>query len=187
MIATAIAILIRSALLARFLLHAPLVALPFAISEGLVVAFTIRAMIAGKIDSSAAGALVPIFYGAPLLFRATAAPTLFWPVLLIGGCAVAIVRLDLLERVTIGAPALITIKTDGLYRFCRHPIAATEILMAVSWPLAFPSFRNFNVCCICLIAIVGAAALEERFLRRSSREYREYANRVRSLFIPRRA
>ena len=184
MIASLIAIAFRSLLLARFLLHAPALALPFALSEGLVIAFTIYAVARGRVDGSATGALVPLCYCAPLLFSGGPGATHWRAALLVSAVLVLAVRLDLLERVTIGAPVFTAIKTDGLYRFCRHPIAAAEMLMAILWPLTFPTVRNIAVALLCFAAIYSAALIEESFLLTASDEYQRYKSRVRSRFVP---
>ncbi|HSS96400.1 MAG TPA: hypothetical protein VLK33_05200 [Terriglobales bacterium] len=184
MIATILAILFRGILLVRFVAHAPLAAFPFALSEGLVIGFTVWAVIRGRLDNSFRGALVPLFYCVPLLFSGRGTPTLWAGALFPAALLVLGARLDLLERVTIGAPSLLAIKTDGLYRLCRHPIAATEMVMAALWPLAFPGWRNAAVAVACFVSIYSAAVIEENFLFGVSAEYRRYYMRVRSRFLP---
>lgn len=81
-------------------------------------------------------------------------------------------------------PLAISPRTNGPYRFVRHPIYSAYILGSAGWVMLF---RDPIVA---LAAVTEAAALwyrakaEERVLRGKFAEYKPYMDRVRGRFFP---
>lgn len=75
------------------------------------------------------------------------------------------------------------VKTDGMYRFVRHPIYGSYFIGYLGFFLANPSIRNGAMLALTLIFQVWRAVAEEGVLMHDP-EYKEYATRVRRRFIP---
>lgn len=76
------------------------------------------------------------------------------------------------------------IKTGGLYRFVRHPMYATDILLRIGFIVSHPTALTFGLFVLSSGCYVWRAILEERFLVGASPEYAAYLGRVRRRFIP---
>ncbi len=75
------------------------------------------------------------------------------------------------------------IKSGGLYRFVRHPMYGTDILLRVGFLISHFEPRVIVLFIASAGCYVWRAILEERFLSQSP-EYRDYHGRVRYRFIP---
>lgn len=75
------------------------------------------------------------------------------------------------------------IKTGGLYRFVRHPMYGTDILLRLGYLISHAQWRVGILFVLSTACYVWRAMLEERFLSETE-EYREYRRRVRWRFIP---
>ena len=77
-----------------------------------------------------------------------------------------------------------TIKTNGFYRYIRHPMYATDILLRIGYIVSHCTL--LNVCLFILSAgcYVWRALLEEKFLCSVSEDYKAYKSAVRYRFIP---
>jgi protein-S-isoprenylcysteine O-methyltransferase Ste14 len=80
-------------------------------------------------------------------------------------------------------PANRGVRTRGLYKFVRHPLYASELLVLLGIAVVNPSAWNFGLfICDCVLQFLRAAA-EERFLSKDP-VYCEYRARVRYQLIP---
>ncbi len=75
------------------------------------------------------------------------------------------------------------IKTDGLYRFVRHPMYAGYMICHIGFLLTQPSLWNLGVYVVTWTFLALRIAAEERILFQDE-EYREMATRVRYRLIP---
>lgn len=75
------------------------------------------------------------------------------------------------------------VKTTGLYRFVRHPMYATDILLRLGYLLGHPTPAATAIVAFSVLAYYWRARFEEEFLSRDE-VYREYMKRVRARFIP---
>lgn len=75
------------------------------------------------------------------------------------------------------------VKTSGFYRFVRHPMYATDILLRLGYLLGHPTPLAAAVVVFSVLAYYWRARFEEEFLSRDE-VYREYMKRVRARFIP---
>ena len=121
-----------------------------------------------------------------LLFRPTdTVGPLAWfgePVQMIG-LVIAVLATGALGR-SIGLVAANRgIKSDGLYRFVRHPLYAGYVFCNVGYVASFPSARNVGLVAVAILAFYVRARVEERFLARDP-AYRAYMERVRARFVP---
>lgn len=76
-----------------------------------------------------------------------------------------------------------TIKTGGLYRFVRHPMYGTDILLRIGFLISHFHWQVLALFVLSTACYVWRASLEERFLAQQP-EYRDYLQRVRYRFIP---
>ena len=76
------------------------------------------------------------------------------------------------------------VSTDGPYRFVRHPMYASALLMFIGTPLLLGSWWGLLFVPIGVIGIGVRAVGEERMLRRELPGYDDYARRVRFRMIP---
>jgi protein-S-isoprenylcysteine O-methyltransferase Ste14 len=112
-------------------------------------------------------------------------PSVAWP------CTFAMVIslwVSLLGYLSLGRswgilPANRGVKTEGLYRFVRHPIYASYFLFDWAYVLTAPSPRNWAVVTMVTLALYARARLEERILRQDP-AYAAYAEKTRAMFIP---
>ncbi|HEY64582.1 MAG TPA: isoprenylcysteine carboxylmethyltransferase family protein [Caldilineae bacterium] len=79
------------------------------------------------------------------------------------------------------APADRGLRTNGLYRWIRHPLYASELLFYVGYLLANWSWRNGLVLIVAVIFVMIRIHLEEQLIE----GYQQYAERVRWRLIPR--
>jgi protein-S-isoprenylcysteine O-methyltransferase Ste14 len=80
-------------------------------------------------------------------------------------------------------PANRGIRTRGLYKFVRHPLYASELLVLLGIALVNPSAWNFGLFIgDCVLQFLRATA-EERFLSKDP-VYSEYRARVRYQLVP---
>lgn len=75
------------------------------------------------------------------------------------------------------------IKTNGLYRFVRHPLYASYVLAFGGFVLSQPSLHNVCVYLAALLLWVLRLLAEEKFLLQDA-SYRAYAANVRWRMIP---
>lgn len=75
------------------------------------------------------------------------------------------------------------VKTEGAYRFVRHPIYASYFVGKVAYLLAAISPWNVLIVTVSLVFQIRRMDAEESVLKRDD-EYREYAERVRYRLIP---
>jgi len=177
-------ILFRGALCVPFLLSGKPSAIVFGISEVLAVALSAYGAI-GKPKAGGWGLLTPFCYMMPLFFVANGTGAKPAGLMLILACAVQIVlRLRMGPCISVGIPFCNRVITGWPYSIIRHPLGATEMVIAVAFVAAHPSAWNAFVCVLAIGGAYAAAKLEEGFLLRVSPEYRLYAGRVRNRFIP---
>lgn len=99
------------------------------------------------------------------------------------GLTLAIVAVAFLGR-SIGIVAANRgVKTEGLYRWVRHPMYAAYLLSYVGYVLSFPTLRNLLIVALTVLALNARAVVEEQFLARDA-AYRDYLDRVRWRFVP---
>ena len=80
-------------------------------------------------------------------------------------------------------PALREIRTTGPYRFVRHPIYFSYVLLDVGLLLSYPSLFNFVVVGFAIGLYVVRINMEESLLGRVE-VYKEYRRRTRFRLIP---
>lgn len=71
----------------------------------------------------------------------------------------------------------------GIYRFMRHPLYSSLILVGFGWSLLWQSGPALVAALVLVMVLHGKARTEERFLRERFPGYAEYSKRVRR-FIP---
>lgn len=75
------------------------------------------------------------------------------------------------------------IKTGGLYRFLRHPMYGTDILLRIGFLISHFNWKIAALFILSTACYVWRAILEERFLDHSP-DYHHYCRRVKYRFIP---
>ena len=82
-------------------------------------------------------------------------------------------------------PELGFLITNGPYRFCRHPLYLSFIVMILGFDLALRSAVGIIfTATLSIPALIYRAKIEDRLLRnRFGREWEDYANRVGFLFL----
>lgn len=81
-------------------------------------------------------------------------------------------------------PADRGIKTDGLYRFVRHPMYFGYFISHIGFLLASPSLWNFAIYALAWTLFVARIRLEEQILSENS-EYQAYKRLVPYRLVPR--
>jgi protein-S-isoprenylcysteine O-methyltransferase Ste14 len=76
------------------------------------------------------------------------------------------------------------VKTGGLYRYLRHPMYATDILLRIGYLIGHRTLLTVSLFVLSTACYVWRAILEERFLAAQGPAYRAYLARVRYRFIP---
>jgi protein-S-isoprenylcysteine O-methyltransferase Ste14 len=99
------------------------------------------------------------------------------------GVVLAIASLGSLRRSFGLAPANRGVKTNGMYRFVRHPLYASYLVTLSGYLLAYPAARNFALVGASLAGQLVRMSLEERLLLRD-RAYARYAERTRFRLVP---
>jgi protein-S-isoprenylcysteine O-methyltransferase Ste14 len=100
------------------------------------------------------------------------------------GLTMAIVSLGSLRRSFGLAPANRGIKTNGMYRFVRHPLYASYLVALSGYLLAYPALRNVALLAASIAGQLVRMSLEERLLLRDP-TYVRYAARTRFRLVPR--
>jgi protein-S-isoprenylcysteine O-methyltransferase Ste14 len=154
--------------------------------EGLVVLFAlIRSTPARRTDDSAAlaAALFGTFLG--LAFQPGGAVISAPLSLTLGFLGVIVASVGYLSlNTSFGlTPANRGIKTDGLYRFVRHPIYSSYLPLDVGYVLGNASLINVGILLLLLIAFLVRIHYEEELLMHDER-YRAYVARVRYRLVP---
>jgi protein-S-isoprenylcysteine O-methyltransferase Ste14 len=80
-------------------------------------------------------------------------------------------------------PANREIKTAGMYRFVRHPLYASYLVMLTSYVLANTTFENVLVFAFVMGCMFIRMFREEKHLALDA-EYRNYMRKVRYRLIP---
>jgi protein-S-isoprenylcysteine O-methyltransferase Ste14/uncharacterized membrane protein (UPF0127 family) len=99
------------------------------------------------------------------------------------GLAAAVLALASLGRSVGIVAANRGVKTAGLYRLVRHPAYAGYLLGYAGYLLCYPSPQNAMLVAGTLVALVGRALVEERFLQRDPR-YCDYLLVTPWRFVP---
>ena len=77
------------------------------------------------------------------------------------------------------------LKTDGFYRFVRHPSYLGALLSMVGWALVFRSIAGLLLTIAMFLPIIARIRAEEDFLTREFREtYRAYRQHTRWRLLP---
>lgn len=100
----------------------------------------------------------------------------------IGGL-LAIASVQCLGRSFAVLPSLRFIQTSGMYRFVRHPIYLSYIVMALGVLIRHPTLYNALVAMVGVVLLVGRIGFEERLLKEDE-TYRAYMDAVRYRLIP---
>ncbi|MGM8060146.1 methyltransferase family protein [Vogesella indigofera] len=121
---------------------------------------------------------------APFLFRPTAWGVLPDAVVLVWlGTLLQIFSLLSLNRSIAIVAAKREIKTKGMYRYVRHPIYASYVLLFAGYVLSNTSVANVLIYALLLVLLACRIAREERHLE-ADPVYREYMLAVRYRLIP---
>ncbi|MGY0614176.1 methyltransferase family protein [Vibrio sp. FJH11] len=80
-------------------------------------------------------------------------------------------------------PADRGIKSDGLYRYIRHPMYFGYFITHIGFLLAVPSLWNFMLYCLTWALLITRIIFEERLLSKNS-EYIAYQKKVHYRLIP---
>lgn len=105
----------------------------------------------------------------------------FW--LQLGGVLLALVALGFLGRSFGLVAADRGVRTGGPYRFVRHPVYLSYLLIQSGYVLQAISARNLLVLAATTACNIGRIAAEERVLSRDT-DYQAYRQRVRWRAIP---
>ena len=120
----------------------------------------------------------------PLLLRATLDETnWFAEALLLAGSLLQVAAIVSINRSFALVPALRELKTDGAYRFVRHPIYASYVVSLSGFLWANYSLENLVVTIISLVLMIWRIRIEESLLEQTS-EYRRYRELVRWRLLP---
>jgi protein-S-isoprenylcysteine O-methyltransferase Ste14 len=77
------------------------------------------------------------------------------------------------------------LKTDGSYRFVRHPSYLGALLAMAGWALVFRSIIGLFLTAVMCVAIIARVRAEEEFLvREFGEQYRAYQQRTRWRLLP---
>ena len=120
----------------------------------------------------------------PLLLRATLDETnWFAEALLLFGSLLQVAAVVSINRSFALVPALRELKTDGAYRFVRHPIYASYVVSLSGFLWANYSLDNLIVTIVSLGFMIWRIRLEEALLGQTP-EYRHYRELVRWRLLP---
>lgn len=120
----------------------------------------------------------------PLLLKPGSAgdSILFWPLQLVGLTIAILGYLSLNKSIGI-VPALRTLKTDGVYRFVRHPVYGGYFLAYTAYCAQNPTLSNILIVMAVITLGILRIISEEEFLSRSP-DYLAYAQKVRWRVLP---
>jgi protein-S-isoprenylcysteine O-methyltransferase Ste14 len=140
-----------------------------------------------KAETPSVGLWLLSFLGTalPLLYRPVTAPSgaALGSAIQIAGLAILAFALLSLRRSFAVAPGNRGIRQGGLYRWIRHPVYASELMVFFGVVLANPTWLNAAIwVCECCLQLARAKA-EERFLS-ADPVYGAYCARVRYRLIP---
>lgn len=150
----------------------------------IAVITTIAAWSEGEPDLSWTGLAVGVGHLAVLLFSPgqihwTFVAPIFWTLVVIQTWA----KWHLGRRCTVTGPVWVNLVATGPYAIVRHPMTATELLIACTFALEFPSVWNGCVLLFVIASKFVITLLEEKFLK-GEPTYRDYVGRVRWRFFP---
>jgi protein-S-isoprenylcysteine O-methyltransferase Ste14 len=158
----------------------------FMTKEILDVYFYLRKSSARAVSTSTYAWVIATFgTAAPLMFRPAHDGSDMWAATMIQvmGAGLQVLAICSLNRSFGLVPANRGIKTDGMYRFVRHPLYLTYLISQLGYVLNNPTSYNF---CILVVA-TGAQILrifeEERLLLQDP-EYAAYARQTRWRLVP---
>ncbi|MFV0444190.1 MAG: methyltransferase family protein [Planctomycetaceae bacterium] len=114
---------------------------------------------------------------------ATGQDSLLGQAVQVTGLALQIVAMLSLNRSIGIVPANRGIKTQGLYKFVRHPLYCSYTIAFLGYVINQPSTWNIGVYVLALALWVLRLLAEEKFLLQDQ-QYQEYASRVQSRMIP---
>lgn len=160
--------------------------LTFGIAESLIAAFFLMRVpplrVSEKLsDWIVAGSGTFIVF----LLRPTLGETVWiGEALLLIGSAMQVVAILSLNRSFALVPALRELKTDGAYRFVRHPVYLSYLVSLTGFLVSNYSAYNATVIAAALSLMLWRIRLEERLLTESD-EYQRYCMRVRWRLLPR--
>jgi len=122
---------------------------------------------------------------APMLLRPVegAEDVLVGEILLVFGFAMQILSLASLNRSFGLLPALRGVKSSGMYRWVRHPLYASYVIMYLGYLVSNQSLSNVAVAIFGTAFLVMRIHYEEDFLIQQA-DYRRYVNRTHWRLIP---
>lgn len=176
-------VVLRVALALRFFVPFTFSAALYGCSELSALLLTVRGLYVGKVDKSSVGLFLPFLYILPLLYRQTSYPGGLAPLLGILSFVQLVMRIVMLDRVSVGVAVYVRLLSSFPYSLIRHPLALVELLQVSSFLLVFPTTWNLIAGSLVLPAVVLSVFMEEKFLL-TVPEYRSYSQRVRYRFIP---
>ena len=146
---------------------------------------TCRGLLAGGVDRSLLGMLLPLCYLAPCLLRVNV-PLGFSFGLVVWFVAV-VVRLFVLwflgSSVSVGVAVFPGVRSRGTSGVVRPPLGLVAVTSVVGILFAAFCWWNVGVVCVCVLASVLSVVLEERFLFWEW-SYASYASMVKYRWIP---
>lgn len=178
-------LVLRTALLYRFISASTPLLWLFAASEALVLYFNARSLNYHHRDLSHRAKWTPVCYMTPLLLNPEGLST-HWILGYVFSslCLIQIVlRLWMGKQATIAVPQFGSLIASGPYSVIRHPLALTEMCIVVVFTLHHLSYYNIAITFVSLGAMRSAVWLEERFLLGFA-EYRAYVKCVPSRLNP---
>lgn len=178
--------ILRAALLVSLVERGGLVSWVLVWVEGLSLTLgTLNAVQAEQKDTSAVGFFAPFAYalGVIVLPRAShpslLSQVVYWEALALSTWAL----LHLGQRFTFGAASWIKLCDTGPYAMMRHPQLTARLLIIGAVCSQARHLVEVLGCVVASGLTFGVMAVEERSLRQFP-EWREYAERVRSRFLP---
>jgi protein-S-isoprenylcysteine O-methyltransferase Ste14 len=159
--------------------------LAFGVSETLVAFFFLARPPARTVTTNAIEWVIAILGTfLPLLVRPTPdAPIQAVELGLVLGSVLQIASVLSLNRSFALVPALREVKTDGMYRFVRHPIYFSYVVTFCCYLAGNFTIENLVVLSATIGLLMARVLFEERHLSRTP-EYRAYRERVNWRLIP---
>jgi len=156
------------------------------LSEGVIVFFLIIRRPSNNISLRPQDWIAAIVgTTAPLLVSKTAEPAFLAPgvILLLIGMATQISAKLSLRRSFGLVPANRGLKTDGAYRFARHPMYLGYMISHVGFLMLAPTAWNIGVYAVCWVCLILRIEFEERLLSEDP-GYQAFKTKVRFRLIP---